>query len=209
MTAEDSRIDKSEWRRQTKAARDSLSAAERQTRSARLCAMFETQLLAPLRVKLGRPLRIAVYAAFRSEADPAALTAACLQAGDRVVAPRILPDGSGMELREITALTDWTKGKWDVPEPDPERTRLWKISLPLDIILVPGLAFNAAGERLGYGGGYYDRLYASMRLSGNAAALWIGFAFAMQLVKAPLPREPHDLRLDGVVTDDLLQWFKA
>jgi 5-formyltetrahydrofolate cyclo-ligase len=66
----------------------------------------------------------------------------------------------------------------------------------LDVVVVPGLAFTADGRRLGQGGGHYDRFLTRVRPD----CVTVGAAFAEQLV-ADLPTDPHDIRLDFVVTD--------
>jgi 5-formyltetrahydrofolate cyclo-ligase len=76
-----------------------------------------------------------------------------------------------------------------VPEDDPDP--VWP-----DVVIVPGLAFTAAGDRLGQGGGWYDRFLAGCREECTT----IGVGFREQLVAA-LPVEPHDVRLDRVVVD--------
>lgn len=65
-----------------------------------------------------------------------------------------------------------------------------------DVVVVPGVAFTSAGDRLGQGGGWYDRYLARVR----PECVTIGVAFAEQIVDA-LPVEPHDIRLDHVITD--------
>ena len=75
----------------------------------------------------------------------------------------------------------------DDPSPDPKRP---------DVVIVPGTAFTAAGDRLGQGGGWYDRLLPEL----NDHCVTIGVGFEPQLVDE-LPIEPHDIRLDMVVTD--------
>lgn len=69
--------------------------------------------------------------------------------------------------------------------------------LSFDVVIVPGLAFTRAGERLGQGGAWYDRLLHEVRPD----CLAIGVAFAPQLVDH-LPTEPHDVRVHVVVTDE-------
>ncbi len=113
-----------------------------------------------------------------------------------------------MELRKVEALSNWIPGKWGVPEPDPLQTSVKDRIQPLDVVLVPGLAFNETGGRLGYGGGYYDRLYADEQRLLHGGTLWIGFAFANQVVARRIPLEPHDLKLNGLATDEKLIWFK-
>jgi 5-formyltetrahydrofolate cyclo-ligase len=75
----------------------------------------------------------------------------------------------------------------DEPPPDPRS---------IDVVIVPGTAFTAAGDRLGQGGGWYDRFLARVRPD----CVTIGVGFAPQLV-SELPVEDHDIRLDLVVTD--------
>jgi 5-formyltetrahydrofolate cyclo-ligase len=73
---------------------------------------------------------------------------------------------------------------------------------PVDILLVPGLAFDAEGYRLGYGGGFYDALLS--KLDGRLPTLGVGFA--LQEVEA-LPLDPQDLPVGGVLTERGLRWF--
>lgn len=199
---------KSEWRKHMRAVRDAMPEAEREERSRRLCEIILAEAVEPMRADLGRPLNLCLYAAFRSEADPATLAANCMAAGDSLVAPIILPNGEGMALRRVEGVSSWRTGRWGVPEPDPERTAPWDMAVPPDIVLVPGLAFTARGGRLGYGGGYYDRLYERLTASPASPGLWIGFAFGAQVVEAELPAEPHDLRLSGLATDEGIAWFE-
>jgi 5-formyltetrahydrofolate cyclo-ligase len=76
----------------------------------------------------------------------------------------------------------------DEPAPDPGS---------IDVVIVPGTAFTPAGDRLGQGGGWYDRFLAAVRPD----CLNVGVAFAPQVVES-LPVEPHDLKVDVVVTDE-------
>lgn len=194
--------EKMEWRRRAATARDAISAADRHLRSERMCSLVEHHVLNPLRFKLGRALNLCVYAPFRSEASPLPLVKRCWEVGDLTFAPRILPGGEGMELRKVEALSNWIPGRWGVPEPDPSQTLLIDSIQALDVVLVPGIVFNEVGGRLGYGGGYYDRLYEQECRKGNGETHWIGFAFAAQVVTEQLPIELHDLKLNGLVTDE-------
>lgn len=118
----------------------------------------------------------------------------------------------GMELRKIDSpADDWTPGRWGVPEPNPAATEPYPISGEIDVVIVPGLAFDRKGGRLGYGGGYYDRLYAARRAAApepSRRTLWIGFAYARQVEEEEeLPKEPHDLPLNGLATEEGIIWF--
>lgn len=73
-----------------------------------------------------------------------------------------------------------------------------------EVVIVPLLAFDARGYRLGYGGGFYDRTLAGLRARGTVLAL--GFAFAAQEVDE-VPIDAFDQRLDGVVTEGGVRWF--
>jgi 5-formyltetrahydrofolate cyclo-ligase len=130
---------------------------------------------------------VAFYWPIRDEADPRALAQALATCGHSLALPRI--ERASLSFRrwnEGDALVDNHHG---IAEPRDGA----EILIPT-VILVPLLAFDATGHRLGYGGGYYDRALATL----NACA--IGVAYAGQEVAA-LPREPHDRRLDSVVTE--------
>ncbi|TJY42719.1 5-formyltetrahydrofolate cyclo-ligase [Cohnella pontilimi] len=200
-------MDKSEWRRRMAAARDAVPLETRVQWSERLCRNVESEILAPLRSRLGRQLTLCAYGAFRSEADPLPLARSCWRLGDTVAAPR-MSNGS-MELRVVRSPGDWRPGRWGVPEPDPSSTDALPVTHAPDVVLVPGLAFHPDGSRLGYGGGYYDRFYAAQRALGHEEIYWIGFAWSIQLTERPLPREPHDLRLDALVTEETVIWWSG
>jgi 5-formyltetrahydrofolate cyclo-ligase len=95
------------------------------------------------------------------------------------------------------------------------RHRMWGIEEPLpdapvvrpDLLLVPLLAFDARGGRLGYGGGYYDRTLALLRSDGGSPVFACGVAFAAQEVPE-VPCEPKDMRLDAVITENGLRLFR-
>lgn len=222
---------KRDLRRRMAERRDAVPERMRRELSGRLSRVTAQEVLDPLRERLGRPLAVSVYGAFRSEADPADLAAWCRARGDAVYAPRVLADGTGMELRRIDSPADWITGRYGVPEPDPDRTEPLPDPRGLDAVLVPGLVFDREGRRIGYGGGHYDRLYARVmgkELAGRPAdrtggcpdgcpdgwpggcpggrPLWIGFAFSFQVVEEPLPVEAHDLRLDVVATERGVFW---
>ena len=209
MNAPGAEASKRARRRELAAERDRLAGGRRAELSAQLCRKAVREALKPLTEKRGRPLTVCVYGAFRSEADPAELADWCFRHGHRVVTPRIREDGDGMELRIVASPADWRPGRWNVPEPDPAKTAVYPLGEELDVVLVPGLAFDSAGGRIGYGGGYYDRLYAQRRAAARSAdgTLWLGFGFAFQRTPDALPREPHDLPLDGLATEEGVSWF--
>ncbi len=70
----------------------------------------------------------------------------------------------------------------------------------VDAVFAPLVAFDAYGTRLGYGGGFYDRTLAKLRMQ-NPDTPYIGLAFEAQRAEAPLPSEKTDIALDGVITE--------
>lgn len=82
-----------------------------------------------------------------------------------------------------------------IPDPDPAAEYPEELDR-IDVVIVPGVAFTVEGDRLGQGGGWYDRLLADVRPD----CVTIGVCFAEQIVET-VPTEPHDRRLDHIVTD--------
>lgn len=138
---------------------------------------------------------IAVYLASKEEIDLSEFITAALSGGCELVAPRW--NGTDYELVHLDDLNTLVKGPHGILEPPkgevmrPEDVRAW---------LVPGLAFTKEGGRLGYGGGWYDRLLD--KASANSPK--IGIAYDFQLVNE-LPSEPHDVRLTDIVSFDASQ----
>ena len=140
---------------------------------------------------------VAGYFPFRDEADPRALMAALSARGHKLALPTVT---SGQPL----VFRTWKMGDamranasaYNIPEPLETAPAVTPA-----LVLVPLLAFDSAGHRLGYGGGYYDR---TLVLLPNARA--IGIAYAGQEVPE-LPREAHDHPLGAVITENGLRRF--
>ena len=136
---------------------------------------------------------IAVYLASPQEIDLSPFIRKMLTMGVKVVAPRW--NGETYELAVLKGLDEVNlrKGPMEILEPveaeivPPKDVGVW---------LVPGLAFTRNGKRLGYGGGWYDRLLAA----APKDSLKLGIAHAFQVVD-DLPSEPHDILLSGIVDD--------
>ena len=173
-------------RLQMRARRDALSATKRDQLSGQACAR-----LGALPV-FAHSLLVATFRAFRSEADPGAATDGRFQT---VVFPRIATGLPGPRLRFHRG-DSWRDGPFGLTEPDAACPEVPAAAIP--VFVVPGLAFDRAGRRLGYGGGYYDELAA--HLPASARPILIGFAFAFQLVDR-VPVDAGDAQLDFVVTE--------
>jgi len=133
---------------------------------------------------------VALYAATAGEANPASSLAVLLDRGVRPVFPRVA--GADLEFAAIHDMDELRPGHRGIAEPAGGAIDLAEI----EVIVVPGLAFDGDGVRLGQGGGHYDRTLA--RLSDRV--LRVGFCFDFQVVER-VPRGPHDQPVDLVVTD--------
>jgi 5-formyltetrahydrofolate cyclo-ligase len=164
-------------------ARDAACTPDRQA----ALAAHLTIALAPHK---GRPM--SGYLPIRSEADPIPAMTALARHG-LVGVPEVAGKGLPLRFRRWTPDVPLVRGNFGVmvPENAPEMVP--------EVLIVPMLAFNAEGYRLGYGGGFYDRTLAALRAAGPVVA--IGLAFAAQRV-ASLPLEPTDQPLDAIVTED-------
>ncbi len=107
--------------------------------------------------------------------------------------PIVLGHGLPLEFRRWYPGEPTQPGMWKIPRPLPDA----ELVVP-DVLLVPMLAFDRHGYRLGYGGGFYDRTLDQLRAKKNVIA--IGVAYAGQEVDA-VPRGPHDQPLDYVLTE--------
>lgn len=138
---------------------------------------------------------VLLTAPFRSEWDAAPLMDLALATGKTVVLPRVDEPARMLELCRIRdAKRDIVTGYRGLPEPATHCDRV--PASAIDWVLVPGIAFDRSGARLGYGGGYYDRM---LPLLPERAARVAG-AFSAQVVDE-VPSAPHDIRMDTVVTE--------
>jgi 5-formyltetrahydrofolate cyclo-ligase len=141
---------------------------------------------------------ILVYDPLRGEVDLGALIADAHRSGRTVVLPRVADASLVLHAWPVDRATGQLvalagNGPFGIREPDPA----WPILAPerVALALVPGVAFDAAGGRLGRGGGYYDRL-----LTRTPRPVAIGVCFAFQQVPA-VPMEAHDVRVDAVISE--------
>jgi 5-formyltetrahydrofolate cyclo-ligase len=178
---------KSELRDQALRRRDATDPAFRTEASAAIAARA-----APLFAALS-PRRIAAYVAMRSEADPLPIVAAAHRLGAEIALPVIAP-GATLVFRRYEPGHRLVPGGFGTMVPV-EAAPL----LDPDIIIVPVVGFDRSGVRLGYGKGHYDRTIAALRARGRRPPL-IGIAFSVQEVDT-IPHEPHDVRLDLIVTE--------
>jgi len=176
-------------RRAVLARRDALSAAERAEHSRCI-----TEALRRL-PEVAQARRILAYLSFASEFDTAALIDALRAGGARIVLPRVERAQRSLSLYAVDDFdTDLAPGVWGIREPNPDRCER-VVRESLDLVIAPGVAFTPRGDRLGYGGGFYDRLLGDWPQRPPIVA----GTFEAQIVDT-LPLDPHDVPVDRVVT---------
>ncbi len=136
---------------------------------------------------------IHTYVAWRNEVGTHDLIRRLLQEGRRVAVPKVEPATGQLQHYFITAFSELQKGAFGILEPPLDPNGLAAPS-QFDLVLVPGLAFDRAGNRLGMGKGHYDRFLAEVH------APKIALAYDFQLVEK-LPVEAHDQRVNIIITE--------
>ncbi|MEE7458451.1 5-formyltetrahydrofolate cyclo-ligase [Methylorubrum populi] len=176
---------KARLRGEALARRDALSPEERAAGSLRAA-----QTIAAL-PELARAPLVGAFWPIRSEIDPRPLIERLFARGQRVALPKVTKQG--LVFREWRAGEELVTGGFGLSEPRDDLP-------PLDptALIVPLAAFDRAGQRIGYGAGYYDQ--AIERLSKNGPVLTVGIAFSVQEIER-VPAEPHDRPLDHLVTE--------
>ncbi len=147
--------------------------------------------LFPIDVKPG--LIVAGYSPIRSEIDPTPLMDRLHRDGARLVLPTVTGRDQPLTFRQWTPGEDLMRGEFGILQPSADAP-----VLAPNIVLVPLVAFDRSGHRIGYGAGYYDRTFELLRRW--AATVAVGLGFSIQEVNA-VPALPHDARLDYIVTE--------
>jgi 5-formyltetrahydrofolate cyclo-ligase len=170
-----------------RSVRKALPAAARAARSARIWERVWA------RAEWAEAVTVMLYASMRTEVDTAPGVEAARRSGKRVALPRVGEHGLEVRLwEEGVALVE--SGSMGVREPPDDAPQLDPASV--DLVIVPALALDERGARIGYGAGLYDRLLPRL-----TRARRIAVAFDFQLV-AEVPETPGDERVDVVVTDE-------
>jgi 5-formyltetrahydrofolate cyclo-ligase len=186
----DLRAEKAALRQAVLGRRNALPDAARAELSRRVTAALLAQ------PALARARTVAGYLSFGSEFDTAGFVAHLLGAGKRLLLPRVDRERRLLDLHAVRDLQgDLVPGVWGIREPSPERCPPATLQ-DADVLLAPGVAFSSRCERLGYGGGFYDKLLAGR----GAHPLVIAAAFDVQIVDL-LPTGPDDVPVDLVITE--------
>lgn len=137
--------------------------------------------------------KILLYASFRSEVDTLDLLKYCVDYGKIIVLPKVDRNNDELTLYRIEDMNEVVAGYMGIPEPQVHAGRRMPVE-EMDLIIVPGVAFDGHCNRLGYGKGFYDKLLT------RGAKAKIAIAYEEQIVEY-IPSEPYDIKMDKIITD--------
>lgn len=184
---------KKHFRRTCSKARDSLSVEEQKKRSIHIRDIF-VDIFA-----LQSSNCFFVYVDYRSEVQTAKIIDYIIKQGGSVCVPAVVSQSAKMVAVQISSpAADLAPGFKGILEPIPElRCHCTVDAEDIDIAVIPGVAFDQSGGRIGYGGGYYDRF-----LQNDAPqALRVGLAYKLQMVPK-IPMEQYDIFMDYIICED-------
>ncbi len=177
--------------------RQAITSAEQRQHATRICQHLDAYMKEHAGLVAGRT--VMTYMPFRSEADVLPFTEQLWADGVAVAMPRVEKTTKQLMVHLIRGCDELEIGAWGIMEP--------KLSTPLvdsvasiAAVLVPGLAFDTRGGRLGYGAGFYDRFFDQFVRQQLPMPLRIGVCYGAQLVEA-VPMDTHDYPMDAVVTE--------
>ena len=173
-------------RREATARRDALPAAERQQAA-------ETIAAHPFPIAVSPGAVVSGFMPLNSEINPLPLMRKLAEAGAKLALPVVAGRGQPLIMRAWAFGEPLVAGVWGIKVPKDDAP-----AVDPDVLLVPLLAFDRRGDRIGYGAGYYDMTIAALR--ANKPVVAIGIAFAAQEVDV-VPTTPRDARLDLVLTE--------
>jgi len=181
---------KAELRRKILARRDAMSADARRELSEAIFA----QIIAL--DAFCRSTAVLSYSSFGSEPVTDTFSQTVLRLGKALVLPKVSRDARTLQLYRVHEPGEQLQaGVWGIREPNPSLCALVSLH-QIDFILVPGVVFDVRGGRIGYGGGYYDRLIEKCPDGPHLIAA----AFETQIVEQ-IPMDPHDRRMDKIITE--------
>lgn len=147
------------------------------------------------REEFRRSKAIQFYISFDNEVETREMIGRALEMGKRVLVPYLAEDQNLIGLSEIKDIKlELKKNKNGFEEPYADFIRPFEPSL-VELWLIPGVAFDPSGNRIGYGKGFYDRL-----LGHRGTGILAGLAFDFQMVKS-IPVEPHDVKMNRIITE--------
>jgi 5-formyltetrahydrofolate cyclo-ligase len=177
---------KSQIRRDALAKRDALSGEFRMNAA-------ETVAMRGLPIEVPQGAVVSGFFPLKTEINPVRLMRRLAAGGAQLALPLIVGRGKPLSMRAFAFGDELIPGQWGILEPSPDAPELEP-----DILIVPLLAFDRIGQRIGYGAGYYDMTITTLRRKKPVTA--IGIAFAAQEIPQ-VPATPNDAPLDFVLTE--------
>jgi 5-formyltetrahydrofolate cyclo-ligase len=177
---------KSQIRRDALAKRDALSGEFRMNAA-------ETVAMRGLPIDVPQGAVVSGFFPLKTEINPVRLMRRLAAGGAQLALPLIVGRGKPLSMRAFAFGDELIPGQWGILEPSPDAPELEP-----DILIVPLLAFDRVGQRIGYGAGYYDMTITTLRRKKPITA--IGIAFAAQEIPQ-VPATPNDAPLDFVLTE--------
>ncbi len=147
-------------------------------------------------------LKVLFYASFRSEVNTFDLIKHSIAEGKIVVLPKVNKESKELILYEIKDTIELSPGYFGILEPPADKNRKMDIR-EIEMVVVPGVAFDEQCGRLGYGKGFYDKLLSGINNWGlpiQDRGLVVALAFEEQVVTL-IPSERHDIKMDKIITD--------
>lgn len=181
---------KPDTRRLLLSRRDALTERERTERSRAICV----RAAALIEARCDAGSIVALYFPKGSEVETSLLDETLRVGGFRIAYPRVV-DGTRVLAFHEVEIDELTATRWGLREPGLLATT---VSIEdIGAFIIPGLAFDRSGGRVGWGKGHYDATLAI----AHANSVRIGLAFECQVIENNVPREPHDIPLDAVMTE--------
>jgi len=191
------REEKQQLRKLMEAKRQQLSDEERRSSSDSV-VQYALELILPLMQTSTLPT-LFTFVPFRNEVDVTKLTLKWWEAGYQAVVPRVDKALKHMDVHQFNSFEELEPGAWGIPEPRSTAPKLVSLA-EINVMTIPGLAYDRQGGRLGYGSGFYDRFLEQYDVMGIPHPFKVGVCFDTQLLNE-LPMEQHDLRVDRVITE--------
>jgi 5-formyltetrahydrofolate cyclo-ligase len=186
---------KQTFRKTIFAQRDQLPADARAARSA---SIIERLMQMP---EYRRAETVLGYMNFGAEFESSLWVERVLAEGKRLALPKVNRHTNRLDLYWLGDLENQLAvGSWGIREPVVERCERLNGPNDVEFVLLPGVAFARDGARLGYGGGFYDKLLADLPSDRTQRPVLVAAAFALQIVEF-IPQEPTDVRVEWIVTE--------
>ena len=144
---------------------------------------------------------IFIYISFGKEVDTHNIIEHAVASGKEVCVPRVISRLKGMRALKINSLDELELSNYGILEP---KDNSEEVSVEnMDLAVIPGLAFDLQGGRIGYGGGFYDRFFSNADINIKKIAL----AYEFQILEG-IPLEDHDIAIDGIITENSFKNIK-